>query len=113
MFPLFILAAGSSTAVSQIGIEVPNAIVKQHNAYVQCQDENFDISNVRDQKSFVAEVESAIAKCANQKGVLIQESEKILASVPDYQDAGKRRAAISQSFDGYDTMRREMARAQR
>lgn len=107
---LFIaLAAGSALGIAEQGIEVPNAIAKQHNAYVRCQDEHFDVRNVRDNQTFVAEVEKSIAACKDQKAILIDEAEKILAASPDYGDPAKRQNAIAQSFDGYDKMRREMA----
>ena len=105
-----ISSAASAQGIAQKGIEVPNAIIKQHNNYVRCQDEHFDIRSVRDEQSFIAEVEKAITACKDQKAALTQEAETILASTPDYRDPGKRQDAIAQSFDGYDQMRREMAR---
>ena len=109
MFLLIALAAASALGIAEQGIEVPNAIAKQHNAYVRCQDEHFDVRNVRDQQTFVSEVEKSIAACKDQKAILISEAEKILASAPEYGDPAKRESAIAQSFDGYDQMRREMA----
>lgn len=105
MFLVIALALG----IAQQGIEVPNAIAKQHNAYVRCQDEHFDVRNVRDQRTFATEVEKSIAACKDRKAILIVEAETILASAPDYGDPAKRESAIAQSFDGYDKMRREMA----
>jgi hypothetical protein len=109
MFLLIALAAASAPGIAQQGIEVPNAIAKQHNAYVRCQDEHFDIRNVSDQQTLAKEVEKSIAACKDQKAVLIGEAEKILATAPEYGDPTKRKSAIAQSFDGYDQMRREMA----
>lgn len=109
MFLLIALAAASALGIAQQGIEVPKAILKQHNAYVRCQDEHFDARNVHDQRTFATEVEKSIAACKDQKAILIDEAEKILATAPDYGDPAKRESAIAQSFDGYDKMRREMA----
>lgn len=91
------------------GIEVPNAIVKQHNAYVRCQDEHFDPTKIQDQASFAVEVEKVIADCSGQKLMLMQEADNILGSTSEYRDPTKRQDAIAQSFDGYDEMRRAMA----
>ena len=96
--------------ISQRGIEIPNAILRQHEAYVRCQDDHFDVRKVQDQGTFISEVEKSIAACMEQKAALINEAQGILASDLDYRDAAKRSAAISESFDGYDEMRREMAR---
>ena len=91
-------------------MEVPNAIVQQHNAYVMCQDDHFDITKVSDQRTFVAEVEKAIAACKDQKTTLMQEAEKVLAQAPDYRDEAKRQHALCEAFDSYDELRRAMAR---
>ena len=109
MLRLIALAVAWALGIAEQGIEVPNAIAQQHNAYVHCQDEHFDVRNVRDQQTFVSEVEKSIAACKDQKGILIDEAEKILAASPDYGDPSKRQSAIAQSFEGYDKMRREMA----
>ena len=112
MSALFVLAMAVAAADMRpvsAGIEVPNAIVRQHNAYVTCQDDHFDISKVTDQQAFVAEVEKAIAACKNQKSALMQDAEKVLASAPDYADPAKRQHALCEAFNSYDDLRRAMA----
>jgi hypothetical protein len=103
------VALASNTRPVAAGMEVPNAIVKQHNAYVLCQDANFDIQRVTDKRSFIAEVEKAITACSDQKSVLSQEAEKTLLSTAEYADPAKRRLALCEAFDSYDEMRRAMA----
>jgi hypothetical protein len=106
---LAMTAADADTRPVSAGIEVPNAIVRQHNAYVTCQDDHFDISTVTDQSSFVAEVEKAIAACKSQKAELMQDAEKVLVPSPDYADPAKRQHALCEAFDSYDELRRTMA----
>jgi len=104
----FVLLASDARPVSA-GMEVPNAIVKQHNAYVLCQDAHFDIQRVSDQRTFVAEVEKAIAACKNQKTILMRDADRVLASAPYYADQGERQHALCEAFDSYDEIRRAMA----
>ena len=81
LITLVLVVAASNQRPVAAGMEVPNAIVQQHNAYVMCQDDHFDITKVSDRRTFVAEVEKAIAACKDQKTTLMQEAEKALASV--------------------------------
>jgi hypothetical protein len=90
-------------------VMVPNAIVSLHNKYVACQDEIFDVQKVRDRTSFKAEVERAIAACGAQKAALKQQAEIKLASSPDFRDPDIRQRAVTEAFDGYDRVRRQMA----
>jgi hypothetical protein len=89
-------------------VAVPNAIVGQHNRYVACQDEQLDMARVRDPASFRAEVERAISACASSKAALKEEAEAILARSPEFADAARRQAAMTEAFDGYDRVRRLM-----
>jgi hypothetical protein len=99
----------SNTRSVSAGMEVPNAIVKQHNAYVLCQDDHCDIRRVSDQQSFLAEAEKAIVACKDKKASLVQEAEKILISAPDYVNQAERKRVLCEAFDSYDEMRRAMA----
>ena len=92
------------------GVEVPNAIVALHNAYVKCQDDKFDATRITDRSSFAAEVENAIAACSADKTELMKRADGALLRDPAHMDRAKREAAIAEAFDGYDEMRREMAR---
>ena len=111
LISLALATPGPDAPRSLKGVEVPNAIVRQHNAYALCQDGHFDIRRVHDQESFIAEADKAINACKDRKATLMRQAEKVLASAPDYADEARRQRAISEAFDGYDEMRREMARA--
>ena len=97
--------------VVNLGIEIPNAIVAQHDAYVRCQDQNYDVNKVHDRATATGEVEHAISQCRAQKAKLMSEAERILSKTPNYLDEAKRRTVLENSFDGYDKMRREMGEA--
>ena len=109
MIEMLLFALAQAGGRTPYDVVVPNMIVAQHNRYVACQDEHFDGRRVRDPASFLAEVERAIAACAEQKAALKQEAEAILARSPDFADGTARQAAIVEAFDGYDRTRRLMA----
>jgi len=102
-------SATSDTRPVTAGMEVPNIIVRQHDAYVRCQDDHVDIARVANRPAFVAEVERAIAACKDQKASLMQEAEKALASTHEFADPLKRQHALCEAFNSYDEMRRAMA----
>ena len=104
-----LVSGASNTRPISAGMEVPNAIVKLHNAYVLCQDANFHVQRVSDKRSFVAEVEKAIAACQEQRVTLMQQAESVLTSAPDYGNQMKRKLALCEAFDSYDELRRAMA----
>ena len=106
---LLLLATAAETRLTK-GVEVPHAIAAFHDAYVKCQDDNFDTKAVTDRRSFSSAVEAAIVACKATKISLVEKAESALANSLDYADAGKRRAAIAEAFDGYDELRREMAK---
>jgi hypothetical protein len=103
------LLAQSAFVKGPLDIEVPNAIVDLHNKYGLCWDEKFDIARVRDLADFKKETERAISACAAEKARLMQEAEARLARSSDYANAGRRRAAIAEAFDGFDRVHRAMA----
>ena len=107
---LALVSAVSDARPLTAGVEVPNAIVRQHNAYVRCQDDHFTVQSVSSQRTFIAEIEKAIAACKDQKARLMQDAAKVLASALDYADPAKRQHALCEAFDSYDEMRRAMAR---
>jgi hypothetical protein len=111
---MMLILLGLAAAVSEIrpvsaGLEIPNAIARQHDDYVTCQEAHFDIDRVNDMRTFTTEAENAITACKARKTALRHEADLILARTPDFVDPGKRTRALCEAFDGYDELRRAMA----
>jgi hypothetical protein len=106
---LGLAAKASEVRPVSVGLEIPNAIVSQHDDYVTCQDAHFDIDRVDDMRTFETETENAITACKVRKAALRREADLILSRTSDFADPAKRTKALCEAFDGYDEMRRAMA----
>lgn len=88
-----------------LGVRVYAPIEKLYARYVECLQNDYRTDKTRRTPEHRTEGwRKAIATCKDLKGELMVQADTIMAGQPDFQDAAKRTAAVSATFDGHDEM---------
>jgi hypothetical protein len=90
-----ILAAGG-------GVEIPPPIARQVRQYTDCLVEQIQARGglqASADAAYIAGVEASIAACATVRTAALAEAETVLSESPGFEDAARRREAISRAFD--------------
>jgi hypothetical protein len=98
-------------AAMNIEVRVPEPVAAQHSRYGNCVTSAYQADRPRSnvEAARVKAWRQAIRACRSTKAAMMAQADSILAGRPDYQDPARRRAALSEMFDGYDRAMLKMA----